>query len=67
MPNLILTRNAGEKTIITVPPSDRPTEIVASIIEVSRGRVREAWEAPRQVRIHRQEVADAIHREAKLL
>ncbi|MDR1788639.1 MAG: carbon storage regulator CsrA [Treponema sp.] len=55
---LILSRKAGEKLMIG-------DEVSVSIIEVRGDQVRIGVDAPRQVKVYRQEVFDAIKAENK--
>jgi len=53
---LVLSRNKGEQIVIG-------SNILITVIEVRGDRVRIGIEAPRDVTVHRKEVADAIARE----
>jgi sRNA-binding carbon storage regulator CsrA len=54
---LVTQRLIGQRHVITVPPSDKPTTIVHTVVELrAGGRVRCGWDAPREVIIHREEV-----------
>lgn len=53
---LILTRRAGESIVIA-------DDIVITIVEAGRDQVRVGIDAPRSVKVHRQEVYEAILRE----
>jgi len=53
-----------EETVVTVPPSDKPTEIVIKVVEIRGDKVREGWKAPADVTINRREVHEAIKRDA---
>lgn len=56
---LVLTRRVGETVMVRVPPSTVETLIVAWLSDIKPDRARLAIEAPRHVRIDRQEVAEA--------
>lgn len=53
---LILGRKVDQRTIITVPPSDTPTVIVQTIVDIRGDKVRDGWEAPEAVKINREEI-----------
>ncbi|HEY4313771.1 MAG TPA: carbon storage regulator CsrA [Pirellulales bacterium] len=55
---LVLSRKLGEKIVIG-------SNIVLEIVDVRAGRVRLAFDAPREVTIHREEVLHQIHCEEK--
>ena len=50
---LVLTRKVGEKIVIA-------DNIVITVSEIIPGKVKIGIEAPREVTVHRQEVAEAI-------
>lgn len=52
---LCLDRKKGQKTFITVPPSDRTTVIAVSVCEVSGNKAKLGFEAPTNAIIHREE------------
>jgi carbon storage regulator len=54
---LVITRREGEEVVIGDPR--RPTGIVR-IVGIKGDRVRIAFEFPRDIDVHRREVADAI-------
>lgn len=55
---LVLSRSAGEKIIIEVPPSDTPTRIEVVAIQWRHGgKARIGVQAPDQVVIDREEIA----------
>lgn len=62
---LVLSRKKGQQTIITVPPSSEPQQIVVTTVDIRGDKVREGFEAPREVAIHRREVQEAIDRERR--
>lgn len=66
---LVLSRRQNEKVIITVPPSDTPTQIVVSVVEI-RGvhgdcKARLGFLADRSVSVHRSELLDAVSTTAR--
>ena len=58
---LVLSRAVNEKIIITLPNGDL---LKITIVELRRGKVRLGIEAPREIPVHREEVYNAINREA---
>lgn len=54
---LVITRREGEEVVIGDPHS--PTGVVR-IVGIKGDRVRIAFEFPREIQVHRREVADAI-------
>lgn len=72
---LILTRRTGEDTVIGSPNAEgehtlfdvygNPVEITITILGVKGNQVRFGTTAPRQVTVHRSEIADRIRRERK--
>jgi len=57
---LVITRREGEEIVIGDPR--RPTGIVR-IVGIKGDRVRVAFEFPREIEVHRREVADQIAEE----
>lgn len=57
---LVITRREGEEVVIGDPHS--PTGVVR-IVGIKGDRVRIAFEFPREIQVHRREVADAIANE----
>lgn len=53
---LTLARHVGERVIITVPPSDKPTTIAVLVVGLWGGQARLAFKAPRETAVHREEV-----------
>lgn len=51
---LVLTRKIGDFTVLVMPDG---TEVRKTVIEINGNKVREAWDAPLNVRILRGEVA----------
>lgn len=62
---LVLSRKKGQQTIITVPPSSEPQQIVVTTVDIRGDKVREGFEAADEVTIHRREVQEAIDRERR--
>ena len=60
---LVLSRQRDESIVITVPPSDKPTIIRQTTVDIRGDKVRNGYQAPREVEIHREEVYRAIHRD----
>lgn len=60
---LVLSRKAGEKVVVTVPPSDKETKVEVIVTEQRHDRTRIGFVAPRNVSIHRQEIYDAMRKE----
>jgi carbon storage regulator CsrA len=60
---LVLARRQGEQIEVTVPGLDEPILITA--IEVTPGKVRLGFDAPRNVAIDRGEIAEAKRREQR--
>lgn len=60
---LVFMRYRGEKSVITVPPSDVPTRIEVMVVDVLPGKARLGFDAPRDVAIHRDEIQAEIDRE----
>src|SRR5947209_12599986 len=60
---LVLSGCRDQRIEILVPPSDQPTLIVETIIDIRGDKVRLGYEAPRTVRVDRAEVAAAIRAE----
>ena len=54
---LVITRREGEEVVIGDPKN--PTGVVR-IVGIKGDRVRVAFEFPRDIQVHRREVADAI-------
>ena len=55
---LVLTRKRGEVIVIN-------DNIKVTVVEIRGDKVRLAFDAPREVVVHRQEVYDAIQRDKK--
>lgn len=55
---LVLSREPGQKFIITVGPSAVPTEFTIAYLGIRNGDGRIGFEAPRSVRILRAELKD---------
>ena len=62
---LVLSRCKGESIILTVPPSDKPTEIVVMLVRnrVGNSKCRLGFDAPREVHIVREELRVTEHPE----
>lgn len=59
---LVLSRKVDEKVLIFVPGC---APIAVQVIDIRGDKVRLAFDAEREVQIHREEVAVAIAREAE--
>lgn len=56
---LVISRRKSEKTIVRIPPSTEPQEVVIQIIRPGGGGlVRLGFEAPRSISIVREEIAE---------
>lgn len=55
---LTLARHAGERITIIVPPSTTPTKITVMQVETAANKSRLGFDAPREVRILRDEVLE---------
>lgn len=55
---LVLSRHKDESVVIN-------NDIIVTIVDIRGDKVRLGIEAPREVPVHRQEVAEAIAREAR--
>lgn len=55
---LVLSRKVNEKIRLVVPPSDKPTVIEATVVDVRGARVRMGLAAPKEVLITRTELGD---------
>ena len=55
---LVLTRHANQKIVIG-------EDITITVLEVRGDQVRIGIDAPRDIRVHREEVADALRRQAE--
>lgn len=55
---LVLTRHANQKIVIG-------EDITITVLEVRGDQVRIGIDAPREIRVHREEVADALRRQAE--
>lgn len=55
---LSLGRKINDRTTITVPPSATPTEITVTLLETRPDKARLGFEAPREVRIMRDEAVE---------
>ena len=55
---LVLTRKVGEKIVIG-------DDVIVQVLEVRGERVRLGFEAPKNIRIDRQEVAERIEQEGR--
>ncbi len=58
---LVLSRRYGEKVYIKVMPGQVPAEgleIVVTVVDIDRGKVRIGFNAPKEVAIAREEVRD---------
>lgn len=53
---LCLSRNEFASVIITVPPSDKPTEMTVTFLEMRQGQARLSFDAPQHVKIWREEI-----------
>lgn len=60
---LVLSRQRDEQIIMIVPPSDKPTIILHTTVDVRGDKVRHGIDAPPGVEVHRMEVYDAIQKE----
>jgi carbon storage regulator CsrA len=54
---LVLSRKRDEKLTLTVPPSDQPTIIEVTVVEVQKSKVRLGMQAPKEVAIARNELS----------
>jgi carbon storage regulator CsrA len=57
---LVLSRQAGERVIIEVPPSDQPTTVEVVLVRLSYDHARLGFETPRAVNIRRSEVPNML-------
>lgn len=55
---LVLTRHANQKIVIG-------EDITITVLEVRGDQVRIGIDAPRDIRVHREEIADALRRQAE--
>ncbi len=55
---LALTRRLGEKVILRIPPSDKPTLVEVTYVKLKKSMVMLGFEAPREVTIVRKEIDD---------
>lgn len=55
---LVLTRHANQKIVIG-------EDITITVLEVRGDQVRIGIDAPREIRVHREEIADALRRQAE--
>jgi len=62
---LVLSRKKNERTVITVPPSNKPQQIVITTVDIRGDKVRTGYDADEAVTIHRGEVQEAIERERR--
>jgi hypothetical protein len=63
---LFFNRRIGQKTIVTVPPSDKPTVIEFWTTQASAARVTTAYVAPGKVIIDREEIHQSKQRGEKV-
>lgn len=56
---LILTRKHDESIVVTVPPSDTPTEIRVHLCDSDPAKARIGVSAPRRVAIDREEIFES--------
>lgn len=59
---LVLSRHRDESVIVTHPDG---TKITIQVVDIRGDKVRLGFDAPQNVSVHRQEVQEAIEREAK--
>ena len=62
---LVLSRQRDESIVFTVPPSDKPTEITVTVVDLRGDKVRLGSTAPNEVTVDREEVHRGKVREAK--
>lgn len=60
---LVLSRMKDESIFITIPPSDKPREVVMTVVDIRGDKVRLGVDAPLEIGVNRQEVHEAIKRE----
>ena len=60
---LVLSRQRNAEVVLVVPPSEKPTEIVFTLVDIRGDKCRTGWDAPIETTIRRREVQDAIDRE----
>ena len=53
---LVLSRKVDERIVITVPPSDKPTQIIITAVEFRGDKVRIGIDAPSDVLVLRDEL-----------
>ncbi len=61
---LVLSRQRDESVIMTIPGTPE-IEIQVAIVDIRGDKVRLGLTAPKDIAIHRKEVADAIKREQR--
>lgn len=57
---LVLSRNIGQRIVLTVPPSSAPTRIEVQVVGANDFRAWLGTECPRDVEINREEVQNMI-------
>ena len=55
---LVISRTRDGRVVIIVPPSDKPTEIDMTIVDIRGDKVRLGFDAPREVNIARSELLE---------
>jgi len=54
---LVLSRKLGERIVCTTPSGE---ELIFTVVEIRGDKVRVGVDAPRDITVHRQEIADLI-------
>ncbi len=62
---LVLTRELGERLILTVPPSEVAQTIVVMYVSGVRGKIKMGFECPRDIIIKREEIYQQENGETK--
>lgn len=60
---LVLNRKEGQAIVITVPPSTVERQVVVTAVDTRHDRVRIGFTAGEDIKIHREEVQQAIDRD----
>ena len=57
---LVLSRKLGEKVVISGKDLGLAEDIVVTVVDIDRGKIRLGFEAPRHVGVNRHEIDTAI-------
>lgn len=62
---LVMSRQRDEEVVIVVPPSDKPRVIRHTVVDIRGDKVRNGYDADKDIEIDRREVYDAKQRDRR--